>query len=51
MASAVVVVWMPPRLVTAAAVRGVAVAVDAHDAVDECCQHWHAVVLHGRGRP
>jgi hypothetical protein len=31
--------------------EGVAVGVDADDTVDECCQHWHAVVLLGRGRP
>jgi hypothetical protein len=31
--------------------EGVAVGVDADDTVDQCCQHWHAVVLLGRGRP
>jgi hypothetical protein len=31
--------------------QGVAVGVDADDAVDELCQHGHAVVLLGWGRP
>jgi hypothetical protein len=31
--------------------EGVAVGVDADDAVDQLCQHGHAVVLLVRGRP